>query len=86
MTDALSTEELYLYDEGQDAKWVTEEYVTFYDIEELESLIWAGEQVTDYYVIASYVYCGGPINYYDCVLCNDKSGRMIEITKTDRNP
>ena len=84
--DKLSSEERYLYDEEQDINWVTEEYLIFYDIEEMESLILSKEQVTDYYVIASHAYSGGPIDYYDWVLCNDMSGRIIEITKTDRNP
>ena len=86
MHSAVSEEKLYLYDEQQDAKWITEEYITIYDIEEMKTLILKDEEADDYYVIASYDYGGGPIHYYSCVLCNDKSNRMIEIAKTDRNP
>lgn len=86
LSNVLPDEKLYVYDGEQDIKWVTEEYMVFCDIEELELLILAEEQITDYYVLASYNFCGDPINYWDCVLCNDKTGRMIEITKTDRTP
>lgn len=84
--EPLDTEIYYFYDQEQDKQWITEEYIELHDIEELYSLILDDEEINDYYVIVSYDYVGGPVNYYNCVLCNDKSCRMIEIIRTDRNP
>ena len=84
--DAISTEELFLGGDEADRKWLTEEHVAQYDIKEIKALILNEEEQSDYYVVASYVYNGGPINYYSCVFCNDKSRRIIEMTVTNRNP
>ena len=82
----MPTQYIYLYDDNETIKWITTDYTTKYDINELEELILADEKMGDYYILTSYEYNGGPINYYNWVLCNDVNCRIIEISKTDRNP
>ncbi len=47
MNSEISAQELYLYDEKEDVEWITEEYITNYDIKELEKLILKDEKISD---------------------------------------
>ncbi len=82
-----SNTEWYLYSEDNDKEWVQEEWLDGYSIEETEELLYKNEDISDYYILAfRYSNKDGPIAYFYCMLCNDSSGRIIEVSCVDRNP
>lgn len=76
---------LYLYSESVEKDWVQEEWLEKYNIEEAEELLLKDDKIEDYYIL-SYEYTDSDrITYFSCMLCNDSSKRIIEISCIDRN-
>lgn len=76
---------LYVYSESDEKEWVQEEWLEKYNIEETEELLGKDEAIEDYYVLAFRYTDSDRITYTNCMLCNDSSKRIIEISCIDRN-
>lgn len=75
---------LYLNSEAVSKEWVQEEWLEKYNIEETEELLWK-DDISDYYVLAYRYTDSDRITYFNCMLCNDSSQRIMEISCIDRN-
>lgn len=76
---------LYLYSESDAKEWIQEEWLEKYNIEETEELLCEDDDIGDYYILAYRYTDSGSITYFNCMLCNDSSGRIVEVSCTDRN-
>ena len=72
---------------GDDARqdYLHPDFFEEYDIGELKSLLTSDEKVEDYSIVALYDSYGGKVTYFECVICNDKTSRIIELSRMNRN-
>ncbi len=83
--DGHSGVNLYLYSESVEKAWVQEDWLEQYNIEETKKLLGKDDKISNYYVL-SYEYTDSDhITYFTCMLCNDSSKRIIEVSCIDRN-
>lgn len=76
---------LYLSSESDTKEWIQEEWLEKYNIEETEELLCEDDDIGDYYVLAYRYTDSDHITYFNCMLCNDSSRRIMEISCIDRN-
>lgn len=76
---------LYLYSESVEKAWTQEEWLEKYNIEETKELLLQDDEIDDYYVLTYSYTDSDRITYFNCMLCNDSSKRVIEISCIDRN-
>ncbi|MBR3808221.1 MAG: hypothetical protein IKJ15_07610 [Lachnospiraceae bacterium] len=80
----LDTTTYYSYDDDGTKKYLSEEIVEEYDIGEIKKLLGKNEELSQYYILVLHNTSDAPIIYFDGAFCNDKTGRIIEVSKTDR--
>ena len=72
---------------GDDVKldYLSSDFFEEHDIAELELLLLANEKIEDYSIVALFDAYGGKVTYFECVICNDKTSRIIELSRMNRN-
>lgn len=76
---------VYLYSESDEKEWICEGWLEKYNIEGMEELLLKDDEIGDYYVLAFRYTDSDRITYFNSMLCNDSSKRIIEISCIDRN-
>ena len=76
---------LYLYTNGEEREYVNDEWLKKYDVSKANELLADDEEIKDYYILAYDYTDNGRSVYFQCMLCNDLSKRIIEIDYRDMN-
>ena len=85
-----SQEALYVYADGEEKEyvydeWLKNEWLKKYVMNKVNELLEGDEEINDYYILA-YNYLDSNYVRFQCMLCNDSSKRVIELSYWNRNP
>ena len=74
------------YSETGEKNELQKAWLEDYNIEETERLFLENEEIEDYYILAyAYNDSRDSVTYFNSMLCNDSSKRIVEISCIDRN-
>ena len=86
LAEKFSGETIYVYADGEERKYVNDEWLEKYGVSKANRLLVDDEKINDYYILASDYLNSSQYVRFKCVLCNDSSKRIIEIRYRNTHP